>query len=409
MERNIKNEIARPPASYDAYLYEWTVIENGKKYLGYHTGSVDDDYEQSSEDKEFQQIFDDPSYSFIFKVMEYGTTPEMRNREHQELTRVDAASNPMYYNKTNGSPVKGCELGDTKRVQELYDDIITGAFPVVGRPIEYHTEMEFNQVRDSNDSEHQDRIRDRVNDGGIEKCDPIIVFAEFLPGKKDLRVDGNHTTWGISRSKVKDKSKIKTIIVPPDRTEGLTESEVDLLGLMLNRQEMMYKPTTREDAIQYLRRAVKRGLEVRSAQNKLHLELCNVSTHDINAAMRIVSKEVKTSTLKSTANWISWTSDPYTGKLKRKIIEYTNAETACMKMSSGAFRLGKLVEELKSTDKKKMLVLLYHPDESNKKKWEKDNEKHIRETIEYSVNPELTIDIYVIPNKLDDPRMKDFK
>lgn len=409
MERNVKTQIAPPPSSYDAYLYEWTVNENGKKYLGYHTGSVDDDYTQSSTDKEFQQILNDPNYSFTYKVMEYGTTPEMRNREHQELKRVNAVTNDMYYNKSNGSPVKECELVDTQKVQELYDDITTGAFPVVYRPIEYHTSMEFNQVRDHNDGDHQDSIRDRVNDNGTEKCDPIIVFGGFLPGGKDLRVDGNHTTWGIDRSKLTDKSKVKTIIVPSDRTQGWKESEVDLLGLMLNKQDKVYKSTSREDAIQYLRRAVKRGLDVRSAQNKLHLELAGTTIFDINYAMRTVAKEVKQNKSLSTANWIDWTSDPYCGKLKNKIIEYTDKDTCCMKMSSGAFRLGKLQEEMTAKDKKKMLVLLYHPNETNKKKWEDNGNKNIRKTIEHTVKDDIEITIQVIPNKLDDPRMKDFK
>jgi len=409
MERNIKNEIAPSPSQYDAYLYEWTVIENGKKYVGYHTGSTDDGYYHSSEDKEFNKIFDDPNYSFIRKVMEYGSTPEMRNREHQELTRVNAASNPMYYNKTNGSPVKDCVLPNIQKVQDLYDEITTDAFPVVRKPIEYHTEMDFHQVRDSNDGDHQDAIRDRVNDNGIEKCDPIIVFEGFLPGGKDLRVDGNHTTWGIDRSKVKDKSKIKTILIPSDRTDGWIESEVDLLSLMMNKQDKVYKNTSLDDAIRYVRKAVKRGVGHRSPQLKRELEVVGVTLHDINSAMTIVGKEVKNNKSVSTANWIDWTSDPYCGKLKNKIIEYTDKDTCCMKMSSGAFRLGKLQEEMTAKDKKKMLVLLYHANETNKKKWEDNGDKNIRKTIEHTVKDDIEITIQVIPNKLDDPRMKDFK
>lgn len=409
MERNIKNQIAPSPQQYDAYLYEWTVVENGKKYVGYHTGSLDDGYYHSSTDEEFNQIFDNPNYSFIRKVMEYGSTPEMRNREHQVLKNANAASNPMYYNKTNGSPVKGCILPDTQKVQDLYDEITTDAFPVVEKPIEYHTEMEFHQVRDSNDGDHQDAIRDRVNDNGLAKCDPIIVFEGFLPGGKDLRVDGNHTTWGIDRSKVKDKSKVKTILIPADRTEGWNESEIDLLSLLMNKQDMVYKSTSLDDAVRYVRKAVERGVGPRSQQLRKELEMCGVTLHDINSAQNTVAKEVKNKKSVSTANWIDWTSDPYAGKLKNKIINYTDEDTCCMKMSSGAFRLGKLQEELTAKDKKKMLVLLYHPNETNKKKWEDNGLKNILKTITHTVRDEIEITIQEIPNKLDDPRMKDFK
>lgn len=409
MERNIKDQIAPSPRQYDAYLYEWIVVENGKKYVGYHTGSVDDEYTHSSTDEEFNQIFDDPNYSFIRRVTEYGSTAEMRSREHQVLSNANAARNPMYYNKTNGSPSKDCVIPNDKKVQELYDEITTDAFPVVRKPIEYHTEMEFHQVRDSNDGDHQDAIRDRVNDNGIDKCDPIIVFEGFLPGSKDLRVDGNHTTWGIDRSKVKDKSKVKTILVPADRTKGWIESEVDLLSLMLNRQDMQYKSTSLDDAVRYVRKAVERGVSPRSQQLKTELKLGGVTLHDINSAINTVAKEVKNRKSVSTANWVDWTSDPYTDKLKNKVTNYTDEDTCCMKMSSGAFRLGKLQEEMTAKDKKKMLVLLYHPNETQKKKWETNGLKNILKTIDHTLRDDIEITIQEIPHKADDARMKDFK
>ena len=102
--------------------------------------------------------------------------------------------------------------------------------------------MERHQVRYSNDGDLQDAIRDRemitVLINAIQSL-YLKVFAE----RKDLRIDGNHTYMG-NWSYAKDKKGLQTILVPADRTKGWIESEVDLLSLMLNRQDIVNKPCT---------------------------------------------------------------------------------------------------------------------------------------------------------------------
>ena len=44
----VEQNIATPPASYEAYLYQYTNLSDGKAYVGIHKGSVDDPYNHSS-------------------------------------------------------------------------------------------------------------------------------------------------------------------------------------------------------------------------------------------------------------------------------------------------------------------------------------------------------------------------
>ena len=81
----IKESIARPPASYDAYLYSYKNLDNNKKYLGVHKGAVDDEYTHSSKCEEFKKHLNDLEIPFEFSVLAYGSWDEVREKEHSRL------------------------------------------------------------------------------------------------------------------------------------------------------------------------------------------------------------------------------------------------------------------------------------------------------------------------------------
>ena len=53
-----EKQIAPPPRFIDAYLYQYTNLQNDKKYLGIHKGSPDDSYRHSSTCPEFAEAFE---------------------------------------------------------------------------------------------------------------------------------------------------------------------------------------------------------------------------------------------------------------------------------------------------------------------------------------------------------------
>lgn len=85
---------------YEAFVYEWTNIENGKKYIGYHKGTSDDGYVCSS--KSMLEDYNKNSKVFRRKIIAFGQSDEMYSLENSLLKQVNAATNPKYYNKTNG-------------------------------------------------------------------------------------------------------------------------------------------------------------------------------------------------------------------------------------------------------------------------------------------------------------------
>ena len=119
----VKDNIKRPPASYDAYLYSYKNLDNNKQYLGVHKGAVDDKYNHTSKNEEFKKHLNDPEVPFEFSVLAYGPYNEMREMEHSILTeaKILGTFKRDYYNKHTGQfKYKGPDL---KKITNLFDKI----------------------------------------------------------------------------------------------------------------------------------------------------------------------------------------------------------------------------------------------------------------------------------------------
>ena len=96
MSSNIVEQvIATPPASYEAYLYQYTNLSDGKAYVGIHKGSVDDPYNHSSTNKVFKKVFANSRSKLKFYVYAYGDYMEMQNAEHRILKKTNARTKQL--------------------------------------------------------------------------------------------------------------------------------------------------------------------------------------------------------------------------------------------------------------------------------------------------------------------------
>ena len=99
---NIRNEIIKEePASYEAFVYRWTNVDNNKIYIGYHTGFIGDGYKHSGQCENFNEDFQNENYQWDYEVLDYGTTNEMKNSERDLLKAAEARHSDVYYNQTN--------------------------------------------------------------------------------------------------------------------------------------------------------------------------------------------------------------------------------------------------------------------------------------------------------------------
>lgn len=89
--------------NYEAFVYCWTNNKNGKKYIGYHKGSIDDGYISSS--KKFLNEYQKNTEDFSREIIAVGNVCEMVGLEKKLLIEVNAAKNSNYYNSSNGGAI----------------------------------------------------------------------------------------------------------------------------------------------------------------------------------------------------------------------------------------------------------------------------------------------------------------
>jgi len=87
----------------EAFVYCLTNLDNNKKYIGYHKGSVDDGYICSSRSEVFWKDWEECQWSR--QIIAKGTVEECVNFEKLLLHSVDIYSDEWYNNNRSGSIV----------------------------------------------------------------------------------------------------------------------------------------------------------------------------------------------------------------------------------------------------------------------------------------------------------------
>lgn len=88
------------------HIYRRKIIATGKFYIGKHNGNNSKYYKGSGIEylKDYKIYVIDPKIDILEEVLEYVDDIELLDeREEYWLNQVDAANNPLYYNKTNRS------------------------------------------------------------------------------------------------------------------------------------------------------------------------------------------------------------------------------------------------------------------------------------------------------------------
>ena len=386
-ERSIKN-IYRglEPAEYEAYVYEYTVKPSDKKYIGYHTGDVDDLYHHSSTHIEFKEIFENPKSEIYLKILDYGTTVEMKNLEYRELTKVDAANNPMYFNKTNGAPAYNHP--DVDKISAIHEDIIRARFPkFVGDVEELHefliVEKRRVQARFIEDKEMVDWVAEQVQfSGNTNGCEELRILGDSN-NKIEKLLDCNTTLLGSFKAK-KHVSKIEYILIPK---ELATDDEWEAIALLLNPlQEKRKKPSSVKDIAKRLfRRFRKHGTPIRCKENKNFLDKMKVKNK--SKVIKQAEKWVKNGKIIET--YINYTHKHNKIKVQEKVESYPN-DVEVIPFTTGKLPWKKFISWVFENNNygkrkpkiKKLAGLGYHPDDVVEDQWLDDVGDHHR-TMKY--------------------------
>ena len=384
-------DIALAPNKYEAYVYRFTNSDNGKIYIGFHKGSTVDKYQHSSKSKEFNEAFANSKITFIFDVISYGSMKDMKQLEYEKLTEVDARNNDLYYNQTNGQ--QQYARVDLKKVKSLIEDINNGKYPKILEPVDEQVEMEAFQVRYQHDDIHQQEITQAVDlaNGDTENCFGkgqglrVIVFQGRGTNGGDLRVDGNHSVYGASKSK--HSNRIGVIYIPYEVNSTLNDAEMRTFCNLSNpRSKVRRKETDKKTGVKYLLDCHEiNGISFDSPSHEITLKEMGFSgtlyTGDIgdiiNRSKDLYEKENGKKV--DGRKWINYKASPSIGVIDKKVDNYNLKDGWCsIKCSSEYYRTDRILDEIyKSnlaleegdTPITKCKVHVFHPNPSSIKKF----------------------------------------
>lgn len=88
----------------EAFVYEWKNLTNGKSYIGYHKGSLDDGYICSSHNIDFWKDFNNIHMVWERIIIAEGTRDECLKIEQDILKNINIAED-KYYNNARGAEI----------------------------------------------------------------------------------------------------------------------------------------------------------------------------------------------------------------------------------------------------------------------------------------------------------------
>ena len=255
---SVNNDVLVGISSYDAFVYEYTNIENGKKYVGSHLGTLGDGYWHSSRNLEFIDLFSGMSPIFEYKILGVGSFDEMKNLEAKIHKDNEVVSNKMYYNLA--------AAGSAFKVPVRQDLIKDFVFPKVDKG-------DFNISELWNKSDLLDRgpnskitaLQVRYEDnpliieirhlikqkGDTSDCSRILLVE--LGNGRYMIIDGNSTLLAVST--IDFATKLRVAIIPKtfmDHYE-INLDELRYLGQLMNPEsEIIKTPTSTNDLIKTL-------------------------------------------------------------------------------------------------------------------------------------------------------------
>lgn len=385
-----ETQIAPPPNFVDAYLYQYTNLENDKKYLGIHKGSPDDNYQHSSTCSEFAEAFERASMKY--EVLLYGSYVDMQHEEHKALKKVDAKNNSEWYNRSNGfEKFSGI---DYDKIDALVQQIKDGIYEKRLEPLKDHIEMEAIQVRVRNEREHQVDIKetlesanyDTENCYGEGKGLQVVVLENRSKNGRDLRIDGNHSVNGSKMAK--HVVNIPVIRVPYEYCKDFTRAEIRTLGDILNKRDSVRrKETSHEDGIKWVvDNFYDNDIPWNSTTNVEGLKRMGFKGGISKAPIMTILKHAKkqldsANSSKSGLLEVDWTAEPHKTALADRVKRWDAKPDWCAtSMSSGNYRLDRIMQLLYNNrsqepgeeDIVNCRVFIHHPDKYTKEEiWDK--------------------------------------
>ena len=252
-ETNIVPEARK--GNHSAHCYKFTHAfgpnPSGKNYRGMHglkehESSFDGAYWNSSTDKEFIELLETKPEEFRYEIDYVGSMQEMFKLENELLTKADAASDPMSWNKWNGFKYKTKERPRLRLIDKLAKDaydVNSGLERESVRVSDLYDQVIRLQTRfDQSESrkkirEYKNRMKSQNSTEGF-----TITIIRHSDSTYLILVGGNHTLESAYKAGMQF---IDVVYID----EELTMQEMYSYGDALNREVELQRMTTEKESV----------------------------------------------------------------------------------------------------------------------------------------------------------------
>ena len=241
--------------NHSAHCYKFSHVfgpnPSGMYYRGMHglkehESSFDGAYWNSSTDKEFIELLETKPEEFLYEIDHVGSMQEMFKLENELLTKADAASDPMSWNKWNGFKYKTKERPRLKLIEKLAKDAYdenSGLERESVRVSDLYDQVVRLQSR-FDQSESRKKIRQYKN--RMKSQNSTEGFTITIIRRSDntllILVGGNHTLEAAYKAGMQF---IDVVYVD----EELTMQEMYSYGDALNREVELQRMTTEKESV----------------------------------------------------------------------------------------------------------------------------------------------------------------
>lgn len=411
-------DIGNPPGEYEAFIYEFTNLHNGKKYIGSHKGKIGDGYWHSSESEEFNKVFSSETEVLQYKILRYGSWSFVQSMETRLLRIVDASKNSLYYNRNKG--MKTSTKGTPPDVV-LVNELVTKIENKDGLVVTYEktkdvAKLKKLQVRFEEDKDHRREIKERINDAGnTSKCSPVVVYEGRGKHGEDIVGDGNHTILGALDSK--HGAIIPIVRIPKNVHEIYTDEELNAVGNLLNKKpDVVKKPVTINDAVKQLEMSCEgvslEDFEQDEDQYRKLLKTMGFTGDQIKRIFKKVKESIiRGEFLKKNKLWIDWSLPSHNQHLVSTVEAFKTSTQTSISLTSKMIKWDNIVNALYTEEvlakaqgikpKKKMMVVVHHKSPGDEKDWKINLQPRILNMIDWLfTNQGFEITLYEMPTTM---------
>tara|TARA_R110001583_G_scaffold83793_8_gene221022 strand:- start:2077 stop:3366 length:1290 start_codon:yes stop_codon:yes gene_type:complete len=381
----------------DAFIYKFTHFPTLKWYIGMHglkenEGPQDGSYWNSSSDDEFKRLLETEAHNFDYEITHCGSMQEMFKLENEILTELNAAADPLSWNKWNGFVYNTPELPRIDFIDALAAQVYdknSGLERTIENVQKLLHKIIKLQVRFNTAMSHK-KISEYRNEMDANNSTENFILTIVRKNGKYILVGGNHTLKAAELSK---KKNIEVVWI----TEDLTMEEMHTLGLALNRKTEVSRMITEiEDCADGLISLYNdKKLTDPTFKDSFSTEYIKVTGgfkgHDI-AKVRKIAREfmAEKASWKNGKKWTNWKLKIRTKERTELAAAITTDSVLCTTQSS-TFRTDRVQETwIKDTDARESVgmnprpnikIMMHYPTQTDFAAYNKNGERKTHQRI----------------------------